>query len=220
MNTKTKPLISQNKTKCAENRNTEPLLTVVCCSVFKAEILALKKQHWPNLSIRFMTSMLHMKPDLLAARVEAAVKETLSEQRKVLLIYGDCSIKMGDLTQHADVVRLPGNNCCDQILGRKKYRQLSHEGAFFIFPEWAKIWKHIFSKELGLNPNNAASLMGDMHRKLIYLDTGLLPVPVKELERCSKYCGLPWEVLPVSLEPLRIQIERTLDTLTHTVLRT
>ncbi len=200
----------------AKDINTEPSLTVICCSVFKAEILALKKHHWPNLSIRFMSSMLHMKPDLLAVQVEAAVKEELLKQRKVLLIYGDCSIKMEALTQHPDVIRLSGNNCCHQILGQEKYRQLSHEGAFFIFPEWAKIWKHIFSKELGLNHTNAAGLMGDIHRKLIYLDTGLLPVPMDELEKCSQYCELPLKILPVSLEPLRMQIQKALDTLTHT----
>ena len=55
--------------------------------------------------------------------------------------------------------------------------------------------------------------MREMHSKLIYLDTGTRPVPMKDLEDCSQYCGLPWEVLQVSLEPLRKCIQDALDKL-------
>ena len=188
-------------------------LIIICCAVFKAEILALRERHWPNLTIRFLSSMLHMRPDKLASRLDAQLREELLHDHKVLLIYGDCCTQMADFTKRAGVVRIRGNNCCDLLLGRERYRQLSHEGAFFLLPEWAKRWRHIFSVELGLNKANAAGLMGEMHRKLVYLDTGVLPVPVDDLNECSRYCGLPWEVLTVSLEPLRTDIQSALDKL-------
>ena len=153
------------------------------------------------MTIHFESSMLHMKPDKLASRLDAKLQPEFLEQHKALLIYGDCCMEMANFTKRPGVVRVCGNNCCELLLGKKTYKRLSHEGAFFLFPEWAQRWRHIFSVELGLNQTNAASLMGEMHRKLVYLDTGVIP-PITDLDECARYCGLPWEVRQVSLDPL------------------
>lgn len=188
-------------------------IVVICCAVFQPEVQALLQHNWPDLAISFQNSMLHMKPDKLAIRLDTLIQEELRQGHKVLLVYGDCCMGMAALTERPGVVRVRGNNCCDLLLGRDEYRRLSHEGAFFLFPEWTHRWRHIFSVELGLNQDNATSLMGDMHRKLVYLDTGVIPVPTGELLECSRYCGLPWETLTVSLEPLRKAIQDALDKL-------
>jgi hypothetical protein len=188
-----------------------------CCAVFEAEVESLRPRHWPDLIIRYQSSMLHMKPEKLAIRLDKLVKEELQNgNNKVLLVYGDCCMGMAALTAQPGVVRTRGNNCCDLLLGSVEYRRLAHTGAFFFFPEWTRRWHHIFSVELGLNQINAVGLMGDMHKKLIYLDTGVVPVPVTELQECANYCGLPWESMQVSLEPLRAAIQDALDSLKTT----
>jgi len=189
-------------------------VVALCCAVFEAEVEALRQSNWPGMATRYQSSMLHMKPEKLASRLERLVDEEIRHGNKVLLIYGDCCMGMAALTNEPGVIRTRGNNCCDLLLGREEYRRLSHTGAFFLFPEWTQRWHHIFSAELGLNQTNAAGLMGDMHRKLVYLDTGVLPVPVTELQECSDYCGLPWELLQVSLEPLRAAIQEALNNIT------
>ena len=193
--------------------NTNKTLIVICCRVFKSEIMALRQRHWPEMTIRFESSMLHMKPDKLASRLDAKLQPEFLEHHKALLIYGDCCMEMTDFTKRPGVVRVCGNNCCELLLGKKTYKHLSHEGAFFLFPEWAHRWRHIFSVELGLNQANAASLMGEMHSKLVYLDTGVVPVPITDLKECSQYCGLPWETLQVSLDPLFKGIQSAWDKL-------
>ncbi|HBG20015.1 MAG TPA: hypothetical protein DDY32_12275 [Desulfobulbaceae bacterium] len=189
-------------------------VVALCCAVFQAEIEALRQGNWPGMAIRYQSSMLHMKPEKLASHLDRLVEEEIRHGNTILLIYGDCCMGMAALASKPGVIRTRGNNCCDLLLGREEYRKLSHTGAFFLFPEWAKRWHRIFSVELGLNQTNAAGLMGDMHRKLVYLDTGVLPVPVTELQECSDYCGLPWEILQVSLEPLRAAIQQALNTIT------
>jgi hypothetical protein len=185
---------------------------VLCCAVFTAEVQALQQANWPGLTICYQSSMLHMQPEKLARHLGGLIDEELQHGNKVVLIYGDCCMDMATLTAQPGVVRTRGHNCCDLLLGSGEYRRLSHTGAFFLFPEWARRWRHIFSVELGLNRMNATDLMGEMHRKLVYLDTGLFPVPETELRECANYCGLPWESLPVSLEPLRLAIQGALDT--------
>jgi hypothetical protein len=108
------------------------------------------------------------------------------------------------------VRRTEGINCCEIILGRDTYRQLRREGAFFLMPEWALSWRKIFVSQLGLLGPRAKSFMQEMHTKLIYLDTGILPVPQAELAEASEFLGLPVEILPVSLAPLLANLQQSL----------
>ena len=191
----------------------QQMVVALCCAVFEVEVEALRQGHWSDLVIRYQSSMLHMKPEKLTVHLDKLITEELRLGNKVLLIYGDCCMGMAALAARPGVARTRGNNCCDLLLGSTEYRRLAHTGAFFLFPEWARRWRHIFSVELGLNQVNATGLMGDMHKKLVYLDTGVFPVPVTELEECANYCGLPWEALQVSLEPLRASIQDAFDKL-------
>jgi hypothetical protein len=156
--------------------------------------------------------MLHMHPEQLALSLEHLLDRKLKKGHGVVLIYGDCCVQMAAMEAKPGVVRIPSNNCCQLLLGREAYRRLSSEGAFFLIPEWARRWREIFTKELGLNRTNATSFMQDIHRKLVYLDTRLVPIPEEELLACAQYCGLPFEVRPISLDNLRASIEEALNT--------
>jgi len=183
---------------------------MICCSVLQAEVVSLCQAHWPDHRLRFLPSMMHMHPERLASSLESVLSGELKEGHGVVLIYGDCCASMTVLEALPGVARTRGKNCCELLLGPEEYRRLSHEGAFFLIPEWARRWKEIFAKELGLNRDNATSLMQEIHHKLMYLDTGLAPVPEKALKECAKYCGLPCEVRQVTLERLRLAIEEAL----------
>ncbi|MGD0845337.1 MAG: DUF1638 domain-containing protein [Geobacteraceae bacterium] len=188
----------------------QPKTVMICCSVLQAEVESLCQAHWPDHQLRFLPSMMHMHPDRLASSLESILDEELKEGHGAVLIYGDCCASMTVLEALPGVARTRGKNCCELLLGPEEYRRLSHEGAFFLIPEWAHRWKEIFAKELGLNNDNATSLMREIHRKLMYLDTGLAPVPENALKECAEYCGLPCEVRPVSLERLRQAIEEAM----------
>lgn len=175
-------------------------ITIVSCGVLTAEIGALKDRDYPACGLRFLTSMLHMQPGCLGASLQSVLDEELKLGHSVVLIYGDCCPQMTELSDLPRVARIRAANCCEMLLGHDGCRKLSREGVFFLLPEWALRWREIFTKELGLNQTNATGIMRDMHTKLVYLDTGLVPVPHEELRQCSEYCGLPYEILPVTLE--------------------
>lgn len=181
-------------------------IVLVCCSVLRTEVEALHRRYWPTLGLWMEDSMLHMRPDVLSERLSAVVGEKVGAGHRIVLVYGDCCGRMADLEALPGVIRLRGHNCCEMLLGHDEYRRLLHEGAFFLLSEWTHRWREVFTAELGLNHDNATGLMQDMHRKLVYLDTGMMPVPEEALQACSEYCGLPFEVLAVSLEVLRAAI--------------
>lgn len=185
-------------------------VVLICCSVLRAEMMSLHRTHWPNHTLRFLDSLLHMHPQRLWTELVSLVEENLNEGRGLVLVYGDCCARMTALESRPGLVRTVGHNCCELLLGRAAYRRLSHEGAFFLLPEWAHRWPEVMATELGLSHGNATDLMRDMHRKLLYLDTGVVPVPTSALQACGEYCGLPWVVQPVTLEILRATIDEAL----------
>lgn len=189
-------------------RPPEPL--IVGCAVLRAEVEALCRAHWPAHERTFLPSMMHMVPERLACCLESLLHEKLSQGRGVVLIYGDCCARMSALESMPGVARTRGKNCCELLVGRREYRRLSREGAFFLIPEWARRWRELFARQLGLSRENATSLMRELHRKLTYLDTGLAPVPEGALRACAEYCALPYEIRPTALEPLRLSIDEAL----------
>lgn len=185
-------------------------VVLICCGVLQAEVESLCHAYWPDQGVRFLPSMMHMHPEQLTKPLQSVLDGELKQGHGVVLIYGDCCARMTELEAMPGVARTRGKNCFELLLGPEEYCRLSHEGAFFLLPEWTRRWKEVFVKELGLNRDNATCLMRDIHRKLMYLDTGLTPVPETSLEECAAYCGLPYEVRPVSLERLRLAIEEAL----------
>jgi hypothetical protein len=185
-------------------------VTCIACSIFRREIEELQARGPLGVSVRYLGSMLHLVPAELGLQLDALIQQEQAKGQDILLGYGDCCAHMLDLQQEPGTSRLEGINCCEIILGRDRYRALRRTGAFFLLPEWALRWRAIFEEELGLTATNARDLMGDLHTRLLYLDTGLAPVPEAALEEASAFTGLPWEVLAVDLDQLRASLRDAL----------
>ena len=181
----------------------------ISCSIFKKEIEALQASGQLDLPVDFLNSMLHMVPAKLETRLQEALSSAsaLAPDRDTVLAYGDCCGHMDTFEKETGTARTEGINCCEIILGRDTYRKLRKEGAFFLMPEWALAWRQVFVGQLGLLGPCAKAFMQEMHTRLIYLDTGLVPVPHLALQEASEFLGLPVEILSVSLDPLLANLQ-------------
>lgn len=182
----------------------------ISCSIFRKEIEALRASGKLDLPVDYLNSMLHLVPSKLEGQLEQALAAAQESGQEVVLAYGDCCGHMEEFGTQPGVHRTEGINCCEIVLGHETYRKLRREGAFFLMPEWALSWKKVFISQLGLMGPCAKSFMQEMHTKLIYLDTGVLPIPQAELAEASEFLGLPVEILPVSLEPLLANLQQSL----------
>ena len=179
----------------------------ISCSIFRKEIESLQKQKLINIPFRYIGSMLHMKPEVLNNRLKEATEKARQNGNDIVLVYGDCCPHMNALEADEHVVRVCGLNCCEILLGSELYRRLRSESVFFLMPEWTLRWREIFQHHLGLEGDNARSFMNDMITKLIYLETGLFPIPESHLDEISVYSGLPVEIMQVSLDQLMAAIK-------------
>ncbi len=175
-------------------------IQVIACGIFKREIEELRRREKLSLHCKYLDSMLHMMPALLEYELQENMTE--SSDNQVVLVFGDCQPRMFEMESKPGICRVAGVNCCEIILGKERFYQLRSEGVFFLLPEWAERWKEVFQKYLGFNKDTAKVFMGDMHTKLLYLDTGVVPVPEKVLQAAAEFCGLPVEILKVDLNHL------------------
>ncbi len=178
------------------------VFTVLCCSVLRREMEEVLKRDYPDARPVFLDSMLHMHPERLHRVMEEALAGLSGHAG--LLVYGDCHPYMKDLEKRPLLWRTDGINCADLLLGRELYKRYQKEGAFLFLPEWTKRWREIFQQELGFTDSSLArDFMQENRKNLIYLDTGLLPVPERTLREIAEHFEMPVRVLRVSLDQLR-----------------
>ena len=172
------------------------------CGVLRAELEQLLRLGKIQGELFFLDSMLHMNPMTLEAALTASLNRHELEPGNLVLVYGDCCPRMLNLVRQYKVSRVNAINCAQMVVGRSWYRELMQEQAFMLLPEWALRWKEIFQIELGLTKEVAHDLMQDNRGHIVYLDTGLVPVPQEALASCAAYTGLPLRIEHVSLNPL------------------
>ncbi len=186
-------------------------LICIACSIFKRELEMLQDRGDLDIEVRYLDSMLHIYPDKLYKLLESVLQREVRQDRQILLLFGGCHPFMKEQETLPGVSRVQGMNCIEIMLGHDKYKRLRKEGAFILLPEWTQRWREIFNHELGLNQKVAKDFMGDLHTKLIYLDTGLIAIPHDKLEALSSYTGLVHEIMPVDLGNLLTSIRKTME---------
>ncbi len=192
----------------------ETPLTAVCCGIFRRELAQLDPQVLGGARTVFFDSMLHMQPAKLDARLTRLLAQHPEERH--LLVYGDCSPHMRELAARPRVSRVQGVNCCEIMLGPERYRELRQAGFFFLLPEWTMRWEEVFKQQLGFTDQSLArAFMHEMHKGLLYLDTGLTPVPETTLAAVEAHFEMPVEVRQIDLAHLQTALAEGLDRLRH-----
>lgn len=183
----------------------------IACGVLKKELDLLAIQGVIDFPIHYLNSNLHMQPELLKDRMARLLERERAADERILLIYGDCHSSMEDMAAGQDVLRLRAINCAEMLLGKQRYKSFIKNGAFLLLPEWTKRWREILGEFPGLGRDSAAELVHNQHTRLVYLDTGVTPVPYVELAACSEFVGLPLGIERVSLEHLTALIMEALE---------
>ena len=186
----------------------------IACSTFRSELEELRKSEEFNLPVHYLDSELHSDPAELCCQMSSLIKDKLEQGKKVLILYGECHHYMHEQESMPGVKRVQGLNCCEIMLGREKYRSLRKEGVFFLSPEWAKRGREILKVELKMDDANAKDLMRETHTKIVYLDTGVMPVPTGHLKEFSDYTGLPCEVVRITRDHLLAGIREAMERMT------
>ncbi len=185
-------------------------IVIIACSIFKYELEHLVEAGKINIPIVYLNSMLHMYPKQLQTLLDAKIEEY--KNFRIILMYGDCHARMMDYEENKNIVRTPGINCCEIILGTQQYKKIRSDGAFILLPEWADRWKEAFIDYLGFKTSKAIKpFMSEMHKKIVYVDTGLQEKNSTLFNEISDFLGLPLEIYSSSINELEKVISRLIE---------
>ncbi len=187
-------------------------LTVICCSVLRREIVEILNQDYPYAESIFLSSMLHMRPEMLRKAIDDVLPA--GPDRPCLLVYGDCHPHIRETCRPPHCARTNARNCGELLLGRDLYRAFRNEKAFLFLPEWTRRWREVFQKELGFRDRSLArEFMQENQSRLVYLDTGLIPAPEKTLAEIAEYFSMSVDIVSISLDRLRETVLAAVKTL-------
>ena len=188
-------------------------ITCISCSIFRDELNKVLSEAEIEIPVKYINSMLHLEPEKLREALDTKIDGEIRCGKEILLLFGDCHHYMDSYKSNSAIKRVCGVNCIEILIGKEKYQELTKDGAFFFINEWSIRWREIFESQLGLNENIAKSFMQDMHKYLLYINTGLHPVPTKLMDEASEYLGLSWKILDTDTETLKYSLLKTLQTL-------
>jgi len=176
-------------------------LVIIACSIFKYELDHLKESGRLNVPVVYLNSMLHMKPKELQVLLDAKIEEY--PNFRIILMFGDCHARMVDYEKNQNIVRSQGINCAEIFLGSEEYRKMRRDGAFILLPEWADRWKEAFIDDMGFKTSKMARpFMKEMHKKIVYVDTGFQIKDKALFDEISDFMGLPLEIYNASIDEL------------------
>ncbi|PLX19953.1 MAG: hypothetical protein C0601_00610 [Candidatus Muiribacterium halophilum] len=164
------------------------------CGIFEKEIRYLIENKRIDIPFQFLDSSLHMYPQKLNLVLDKKIEKLRNENKKIIIVYGECHAFMIDVDDDKYVYRTPGINCIQIILGTDRYRKLRKEGAFIFMPEWIERWKEIFSEHLGLKGELGKEMINDMHSKLVYIKTPCYEDDSKYIDEVREYFDMKVDI--------------------------
>jgi hypothetical protein len=188
----------------------ESNIVIIACSIFKTEIENLRTDGKINVPVIYLNSMLHMYPRQLNEILDKKIED--NRNLKIILVFGDCHARMVDYENNKNIMRTPGINCCEILLGQEKYKTLRKEGAFILLPEWAERWEEVFRDYMGFKSSeNASEFMAEMHKKLVFVNTSD-KIEENTQNEITAYIRLPYEIISCSITELEHSILNLIET--------
>ncbi|MDD1723746.1 MAG: PAS domain S-box protein, partial [Methanospirillum sp.] len=142
-----------------------------------------------------------------AEEMAELIRPCLEERRQVMVFTSSWSDRHRALLP--DVTAITKSFCIQFIAPPDLIHHLILNGEYIITPGWIPFWKESASNE-GIREDDIPSIISRTLKQVVLLDTGISPEAESDLDEvCSKY-GLPYEIIPVGTEYLRLVISEAL----------
>ena len=184
-----------------KDRKDDVDVTCISCSVFRREIEALKSKGIIQCRTRYLPMWKRDRRHDPGRAAERLVREEREANRKVLLLCGGCHAGAVHTEDDDGVYRVPVRDCFELLVGTDRYRCHEEQHITYLLPEWVDEWS--LSVRNGPGDPDAPIRGVPTSRgaeRIVYLNTGLIPIPGEQINHIAIRTGLPVEVMDVSLD--------------------
>jgi uncharacterized protein DUF1638 len=172
----------------------------ISCGIFKEEIEYLvREKQFPHRVI-FLDAALHVNFDRLKESLVDALERHRAEGAAIKVLYGHCHPEIKELLERYGATKLPAGNCLEAFVGHEEVARLNREAtSFFLSAGWVNNWEKIFDagkRDFGFDFKS----LFKGYKRILVLDTGVIPVNAEKVQRFSAFTGLPVERRSITLD--------------------
>lgn len=172
----------------------------ISCGIFQEELQYLAREGLFRGKIVFLDAALHVNFDKLKARLEQALEEAKETGAELSVIYGHCHPDMIEILERFGAKKLAAGNCLEAMIGPEEMIRLNAEAtSFFLSAGWINNWEKMF--EMGREDFNFDfRSMFEHYKRILVLDTGIIPLDEDKILKFSAFTGLPAERKIITLD--------------------
>jgi len=187
---------------------TKKAIIFISCGIFQAELEYLRKAKGLDWNIVYLDAALHVNFDKLKAALTDALAENQRPGVDLKVIYGHCHPEIMDILQQYNARKIGAGNCLEALVGPREIRRLNDQGkAFFLSAGWVNSWEKMFALGKKDYDFDFKTMFGD-YKRIIVLDTGIIPIDEKKVEQFRQFTNLPVRRQFVTLDYLLNLIEQ------------
>lgn len=172
----------------------------ISCGIFQEELKHLAEKGLFDGNIIFLDAALHVNFDKLKAQLQHALDQAKETGAELRVIYGHCHPDIMDILDRYRAKKLAAGNCLEAMIGPDEMRRLNAEAkSFFLSVGWVNNWEKMF--EMGKEDFNFDfKSMFEHYKRIVVLDTGIIPVDEEKIQKFSAFTGLPVERKAITLD--------------------
>ncbi len=175
---------------------------LISCGIFEEELKYLIRTQGLEGKVVFLDAALHVNFDRLETQLKEALERTRNSDAEVKVLYGHCHPHIMEILAPYGARKMAAGNCLEAMIGAKEMKRLNQEGtAFFLSAGWVNHWERMFElgkKDFGFD----FTTLFTSYKRIIVLDTGIIPLDEEKIQRFSAFTHLPVERKRISLDPL------------------
>jgi len=174
-----------------------PVKRLIACGVFKPVLEYLKLDfRYSGVLITYLPANLHLKPELLKLALHQAIGKFRRHSERTLIVYGDCFTGINEFCRQHGVVKLPGKNCFEMLLGERLFESILTEstGTFFIEQELLLNFDAYCSEPLELFDDSLKKIYFEHYRHLLYVRQPNDPDLTAKAKKIANFLNLTLDI--------------------------
>lgn len=179
----------------------------ISCGIFREELEYLLRVKGLDWKIIYLDAALHVNFDRLKQKLVDALEEAQKTGAELKVIYGHCHPEMMDILKRYGAKKIRAKNCLQAMIGPQEMRRIDREAkAFFLTAGWANNVEKMFAlaeKDFNMDMKS----MFSSYKRIIVLDSGIIPIDEEKVQRFSTFTGLPVERRHITLDYLLNLVE-------------
>lgn len=175
------------------------MYAIIACGVFQKELERIAGDLGFPFEAHYLGAGLHVDFDELADALKAEL-EKCKGCEGIIVAYGECHPKIGEILEPYHAALINCQNCVDAFITRKAVENIAKKGLYFyLSPGWMECWREILAR-LNWDQDETRLQLGSF-KGSVFMDTLRNAGDYEQdLIEFLDFTLLPYEVMPADLD--------------------